>query len=121
MLAGNLQGRRRNLRLRYIFLIIISSLLIVGCSSNNNEENESYGEIRAVVWNYSEEQGWNYSKENWENASIRKIVADDSYKTLDGNIIGKEILIVSLEDKVASPLIFVDPDTNEVIGHMPGE
>lgn len=121
MLEGNLQERRRNLRIRLIFLIIISSLIIVGCSNTNNEDSEIYGEIRAVVWNYSDEHGWNYSKEDWESASIRKMIADDSYKNLGGNYIGKEILIVSLEDKVASPLIFVDPDTNEVIGHMPGE
>ncbi|WP_313893955.1 hypothetical protein [Psychrobacillus sp.] len=108
------------MRIKFIFLIIISSLLIVGCS-NNNEDNEVYEEIRATVWNFSDEQGWSYSKEDWESASIRKTIADDSYKTLDINYIGKEILIVSLEDRVASPLIFVDTDTNEVIGHMPGE
>ena len=113
------------MRIKFIFLILISLSLIGGCSNNNNEGNvqdsESYGEIRVVVGNYIDKQGWDYSKEDWESASIKKTIADDRYKTLDENYIGKEILIVTLEDTLASPSIFVDPNTNKVIGHMPGE
>ncbi|MGG3891115.1 hypothetical protein [Metabacillus fastidiosus] len=33
----------------------------------------------------------------------------------------KKRYLVTLEDLIIGPLIFVNPDTNEVIGYMPGE
>ena len=111
----------------YLAITMLSLLLIVGCSNNSNADNtldnESNESVREVVWDFIVDQGWNhhFSKEDWENATVKKTVADDSYKTLDATYNGKEILIVTLEDAVAAPLIFVDPKNNEVIGYMPGE
>ncbi|WP_391119182.1 hypothetical protein [Psychrobacillus sp. L3] len=115
------------LKILYLAITMLSLLLIVGCSNDNSSDktldNESYESVREVVWDFIVEQGWshNYSKENWRNATVKKEVADDSYKTLDATYYGKEILIVTLEDAVAAPLIFVDPKNNEVIGYIPGE
>lgn len=117
------------MKLKNLFLAItmLSLLLIVGCSIDNSADNtldnESYESVGEFVWDFIVEQGWShhYSKENWENATVKKIVADDSYKTLDATYYGKEILIVTIENAVAAPLIFVDSKNNEVIGYMPGE
>ncbi|WP_177184523.1 hypothetical protein [Psychrobacillus sp. OK032] len=51
--------------------------------------------------------------------------ADNSYDLLDKTYDGKELLTVSFEDKdsvvIGTPLILVDPDSNEVIGYMLSE
>ena len=56
---------------------------------------------------------------------MKKMIANNSYELLDKTYEGKEILIVSFEDKenvvVGTPLILIDPNLNEVIGYMPGE
>lgn len=111
----------------YLAITMLSLLLIVGCSNDNSAgntlDNENYESVREVVWDFIVDQGWShhYSKENWGNATVEKTVADESYKNLDATYNGKEILIVTLEDAVAAPLIFVDPKNNDVIGFMPGE
>ncbi|MFF2755708.1 hypothetical protein ACFVR1_18600 [Psychrobacillus sp. NPDC058041] len=115
------------LKILYLTISLLSLLLVVGCSNDNISgdtlDNENYESVREVVWDFIVEQGWshNYSKENWRNATVKKTIADDRYKTLDATYNGKEILIVGLEDAVASPSIFVDPKNNKVIGYMPGE
>lgn len=56
---------------------------------------------------------------------MKKTNADNSYEFLDKTYDGKEVLMVSFEDKdnvvLGTPLILVDPITNEVIGYMPSE
>jgi len=74
--------------------------------------------------NYMEQEDWSpefYPVKDWENASVKKTTADDRYKNLDELYIGKEIFVVTIVDALAAPLVFVDPDTLEVIGFMPGE
>jgi hypothetical protein len=116
------------MKLKILYLTIsILALVVVGCSKDNSSgttlDNENYESVREVVWDFIVDQGWshNYLKENWRYATVKKTIVDDSYKTLDASYNGKEILIVSLEDAVASPLIFVDPKNNKVIGYMTGE
>lgn len=115
------------LKILYLIISMLSLLLVVGCSKDNSLgntlDNENYDSVREGVWDFIVEQGWspNYSKENWKSATVKKAIADDSNTTLDETYYGKEIFIVSLRDAIASPLIFVDPKNNEVIGYMPGE
>ncbi|MDF2067629.1 hypothetical protein [Bacillus sp. Cr_A10] len=52
---------------------------------------------------------------------MKKITADETYKNLDESYIGKEIFVVTKVDALAAPLVFVDPNTLEVIGIIPGE
>jgi hypothetical protein len=119
-------GGKPNMKLKLIYLIItiMSLLLIFGCSSDKSNGNptdtENYKMVREVVWKYVEKQGWSNSKEDWDSATVKKTIADDRYKTLDKTYIGKEIFVITLEDAIATPLIFVNPENNEVIGYMPG-
>ena len=105
-------------------------LLIVGCSNNqdvgNITETDSYEKVREVAWEFIEEKDWHENaKEDWKNAKVKKVIADNSYELLDKTYEGKEVLTVSFEDKknvvVGTPLILVDPNLNEVIGYMAGE
>ncbi|MEK4485691.1 hypothetical protein MHH81_08810 [Psychrobacillus sp. FSL H8-0484] len=112
-----------------IFMLISVSLIVTGCINNEVEGNEVENnntdtEIRDVVLNYIEEQDWNpepYSRSDWENATVKKITVDDIYKNIDKSYKGKEIFTVTIEDAIAAPIVFVDPNTLEVIGIMPGE
>ena len=77
-----------------------------------------------MLLNYIEEQDWNpepYSRRDWENATVKKIIVDDSYKNIDKSYIGKEIFTVTIENAIAAPIVFVDLENLEVIGIMPGE
>lgn len=110
-------------------MLISVSLIATGCTNNDAEGNEVENNkaetvIREVVLNYMEEQDWSperYLRNDWENATVKKITVDDSYKSIDKLYIGKEIFTVTIEDAIAAPTVFVDPDTLEVIGIMPGE
>ncbi|MBO0587163.1 hypothetical protein [Sporosarcina sp. E16_8] len=120
------------MKLKFLFLTITAllTLLIVGCSNNqdvgNITDSDRYENVRKIAWEFIEEKGWNdTAKEEWESGEVKKVIADNSYELLDKTYEGKEILIVSFEDKensvVGTPLILVDPDINEVIGYMAGE
>ena len=118
------------LKLLYIALTVFFMLLLVGCSNNkdagNATDKDEYGKVREVAWRFVEEKGWSTTaKEGWQSAEVNKTIADNSYELLDKTYEGKEVLSVSFEDQenvvVGPPLILVDPDTNEVIGYMPGE
>jgi hypothetical protein len=104
--------------------------MIVGCSIKQDRGNsnviDNYEKIREVAWEFIEEKGWDdRAIEDWKSAEVKKTIADNSYELLDKTYEGKEVLRVSFEDKenvvVGPPLILVDPNTNEVIGFMPGE
>ena len=96
-------------------IIILFSLM--ACSTNKSVINYE-DKVRESAWNYIEENGWDrHSKEDWQKATVEKIIADHRYEKYEG----KEILIVILENSINSPIILVDPDTNQVIGHFPGE
>lgn len=118
------------LKFLYLTLTVLSILLICGCSTKQDKVNskgtENYVRIRIVAWDFIEERGWGDTAiEDWKSAEVKKTIADNSYELLDKTYEGKEVLRVSFEDQenvvVGPPLILVDPETNEVIGYMPGE
>ncbi|WP_342543611.1 hypothetical protein MHH33_08845 [Paenisporosarcina sp. FSL H8-0542] len=118
------------LRFFSLTLTVLSILLICGCSTKQDEVNskgtDSYERIRKVAWDFIEEKGWGGSAiADWKSADVKKTIADNSYELLDKTYEGKEVLRVSFIDQedvvVGPPLILVDPETNEVIGYMPGE
>jgi hypothetical protein len=116
------------MKIKFIFLVIItfSIFFIIGCVGGNSAgtsvDTENYGKVRAVVWNYIENQGWyHHSKEAWESATVVVAIADKGYKTLDKNYYGKEIYVVTSKDALAAPTIYVSTENFEVIGYSPGE
>ena len=117
------------MKLKFLYLAI-AVFLLVGCSNSqdvkNSTDTDSYEKVREVAWEFIEEKGWNgTAKEGWQSAKVKKVIADSSYELLDKTYEGKEIVIVSFEDKenvvAGTPLILVDPTRNEVIGYMAGE
>ena len=105
-------------------------MLVVGCSNNQHvgdiTDIDSNENVRQIAWEFIAEKGWNdTAKDSWQSAKVKKEIADNRYELLDKTYGGKEILSVSFEDKenvvVGTPMILVDPDTNEVIGYMIGE
>ncbi|MER2112090.1 MAG: hypothetical protein ABS960_05300 [Solibacillus isronensis] len=112
----------------WFFMIICILLFVTACTENEVEGNEVkkndvYTEVRDVVMEYFEQENLNQlnSVNEWKNASVKKITADETYKNLDKSYLGQEILVVTIVDALATPLVFVDPNTLEVIGIMPGE
>ncbi|WP_339195884.1 hypothetical protein MKY27_14030 [Solibacillus sp. FSL R5-0449] len=106
------------------FILILASFFSTGCTNNELEENEIDTKVRNAVLDYIEQESWNtefYKINEWRNASVEKIKTDDSYKNIDNSYIGKEIFVVTIVDALSAPLIFVDPETLNVIGIMPGE
>ncbi|MDI2589168.1 hypothetical protein OR571_19210 [Psychrobacillus sp. NEAU-3TGS] len=115
----------------FIFILILASasLIATGCKNTETEENivESVNtntQILNSVLNYMEEQDWNfetYSRSDWEKATFKRITIDDTNKSIDQSYIGKEVFTVTIEDAIAAPEIFVDPDSLQVIGIILGE
>lgn len=117
------------MKLKFLYLAI-TAFLLVGCSTNQDvrdvADTDRYEKVREAAWEFLEEKGWNdTAKEGWKSAEVKKIIADNSYEWLDKNYEGKEVLIVSFEDKenvvAGTPLLLVDPNLSEVIGYMAGE
>ena len=116
-----------NLKFLFITLFVYLILLGAGCSNQfePNKEDE-YREIKAIAWDFIQEKGWNRNaKEDWQNATVTKIVVDDDYELLDQTYEDKAVLKVSFEDienaVIGTPSILVDPNNNEVVGYMPNE
>jgi hypothetical protein len=83
----------------------------------------NYDEVREIAWNFLIDKGWNGSaKENGQNAKVTKTIADSNYELLDNSYEGKQVVLVSFEDKenvvVGTPLVLIDPNINKVIGYM---
>jgi hypothetical protein len=109
---------------KVLFFILIITVL-GACSQQDSEE---YEHVREVVWNYIEAEGLDktgfYNKEMWDRAIVEKVNVEDRYnKFIDDTYDGKEIFLVSLDDKdvLASPTFLVDQDIEGVIGTIPGE
>ena len=105
-------------------MLILASFFSTGCTNNGLEENGIDIEVRNAVLDYIEQEGWDlefYKINEWRNASVKKIMTDDSYKNIDNSYIGKEIFVVTIVDALSAPLVFLDPETLNVIGIMPGE
>lgn len=119
--------------MKFVYLAITgfcTILLVVACSNHrdvgNAADTENYSKAREVAWEFIKEKGWNDSaKKGWQSAKVKKITADNNYEILDKTYEGKEVVVVSFEDKenvvVGTPLILVDPRLNKVVGYMPGE
>ncbi|ALC86735.1 hypothetical protein AM499_13540 [Bacillus sp. FJAT-22090] len=112
----------------WFFMLIFISLFVTACTKNEVEGNEVKKndidtKVRNVVVEYFKQKNSNQlnSVNEWENASVKIFTADETYKNLDESYIGKEIFVVTKVDALAAPLVFVDPNTLEVIGIMPGE
>lgn len=115
----------------FLYLIIgfFLVILLVSCESStadSQSEMDGYNEAREAAWSFINEKGWNdTAKENWRNAKVTTVVADDDYELLNSSYEGEEALTVAFEEKenavVAPPNILVDADTNKVIGYMPSE
>lgn len=118
------------MRIVYLALALFTIFLVVGCSNNqdnvNSTNEDSYDYARESAWNFVKEKGWDdAAKENGQSVNITKTIADNNYELLDNTYEGKEVLLVSFEDKenvvVGTPPILIDTNTNKVIGYMPGE
>ena len=105
-------------------MLILATLFSVGCANNEVEGNDTDTKVRNAVLDYMEQEDLNsesFQVNEWENASVKKITADESYKNLDKSYMGKEIFVVTIVDALAAPFVFVDTEKLEVIGIMPGE
>lgn len=117
-------------KVKYIwfFMLIFISLFVEAYTEDEVEgkevkENNIDTEVRNVVIEFFEQENSNQvnSVNEWKEASVKKITIDETYKNIDKSYVGKEIFIVTIVDALAAPLVFVDPNTLEVIGIMPGE
>lgn len=117
-------------KVKYIwfFMLIFISLFVEAYTEDEVEgkevkENNIDTEVRNVVIEFFEQEKSNQvnSVNEWKEASVKKITIDETYKNIDKSYVGKEIFIVTIVDALAAPLVFVDPNTLEVIGIMPGE
>lgn len=117
--------KRKNI---WFLILIFISLFFTGCAKNEEEgndvkKNDIDNEVINVVLGYFEHGNSNQlsSVNEWKNASVKKMKVDETFKNLDKSYIGKEIFVVTIVDAIAAPLVFVDMETFEVIGIMPGE
>lgn len=109
-----------------ILILTFSSLFVIGCTVEGNGTKEDNVDTKIIntVLDYMEQEDWHpqfYPASEWESATVKKVIADDRYKNLDKAYFGQEIYTVTIEDALAAPIVFVDPDTLTVIGIMPGE
>ena len=113
-----------------LLVLTILLCLIAGCSTTEDtvkDTNEDgYELVRKAAWEYIQKKGWSESAiGNWQSANVDIIKADGNYEMLDTRYVGSEVAAVSFHDKenvvVGTPLILVDPETNEVVGYMPNE
>ncbi|WP_298470570.1 hypothetical protein [uncultured Psychrobacillus sp.] len=112
----------------WFFMLIFISLFVTGCAKNEEEgnyvkKNDIDNEVINIVLEYFQDQNTNQhnSVNEWKNASVKKIMVDETFKNFDQSYLGKEIFLVTKVDSVAAPLVFVDMERFEVIGIMPGE
>ncbi|OKL35302.1 hypothetical protein [Domibacillus mangrovi] len=115
---------------KVIISILCALFLIAGCSNNQDDmnaiNNDGYDDVRESAWDFLNDKGWDDRiQENWQSANVTKTIADNSYELLDNDYEGKEVLLVSFEDKenlvLGTSPILMDPNTNKVIGYMPSE
>ncbi|WP_343800061.1 hypothetical protein [Bacillus carboniphilus] len=98
----------------------------MGCTNIESDVGDNYSSIRKTAWNFIKEKGWSDSaKEDWNSATVTKIIVNGDYELLNTSYEGKEVFSVSFEDKenvlASTPVILVDLNRNKVIGFMLGE
>lgn len=107
-----------------LILLLFTLIFMASCNDMEVKRNDKEAEVRNAVLFYMKRENWgpeSYPVQEWEHASVTKTVADDRFKNLDRSYFGEEIYVVTIDDALAAPLIFVDPEKLEVIGIMPGE
>ena len=102
-------------------VLLILMLSVIGCG------NDGYQEVREAARSFLIEKGWykDVKEESWQNAEVSEVTVSNSYHLLEEGYEGEEVLSVSFEGEeglvVGVPVVILDPDTNEVVGYMPGE
>ena len=109
--------------------LMIAVLLLGGCDEqqrvvNGNELADD--EVIAVAWAYVTARNWQEpALDAGASAEVDRVTVDDGYELLDDAYAGTEALAVSFEadpnSSVGVPTILVAPESDTVIGYLPGE
>ncbi len=57
----------------------------------------------------------------WEGATVKKVIPDESYRVIDEAYYGSELYAVTIIEALAAPTFYIDPKTLQVIAMQPGE
>ena len=109
--------------------MMIAVLLLSGCDDEQRvvNGNEPAGdEAIAVAWAYVTARNWQEPAiDAGATAEVQRVTVDDDYELLDDEYAGAEALAVSFEvdpnSSVGVPTILVAPESNTVVGYLPGE
>ncbi|WP_114166785.1 hypothetical protein [Exiguobacterium sp. TNDT2] len=109
--------------------MMIAVLVLGGCADEQRivNENEPAGdEAIAVAWAYVTARNWQEPAiDAGASAEVHRVTVDDGYELLDDAYAGTEALAVSFEvdpnSSVDVPTILVAPESNTVVGYVPGE
>ncbi|MDX5324543.1 MAG: hypothetical protein LPJ96_13095 [Exiguobacterium sp.] len=109
--------------------MMIAVLLLVGCDEeqrvvNGNEPADD--KAIAVAWAYVTARNWEEPAINaGGSAEVQRVTVDHGYELLDDTYFGSEVLAVSFASEpdsvVGVPTILVEPESDTVVGYMPGE
>lgn len=108
---------------------MIAMLLLSGCDDEQRvvNGNEPAGdEAIAVAWAYVTARNWQEpALDAGASAEVQRVTVDDGYELLNDAYAGTEALAVSFEadpnSSVGVPTILVAPESDIVIGYLPGE
>lgn len=109
--------------------MMIAVLLLSGCDDEQRvaNGNEPAGdEAIAVAWAYVTARNWQEPAiDAGASAEVERVTVDDDYELLDDAYAWTEALAVSFEadpnSSVGVPTILVAPESNTVVGYLPGE
>lgn len=109
--------------------MMIAVLVLGGCADEQRivNENEPAGdEAIAVAWVYVTARNWQEPAiDAGASSEVHRVTVDDGYELLDDAYAGTEALAVSFEadpnSSVDVPTILVAPESNTVVGYVPGE
>ncbi len=109
--------------------MMIAVLVLGGCADEQRivNENEPAGdEAIAVAWAYVTARNWQEPAiDAGASAEVHRVTVDDGYELLDDAYAGTEALAVSFEadpnSSVDVPTISVAPESNTMVGYVPGE
>lgn len=109
--------------------MMIAVLLLSECDDeqrivNGNEPVDD--EAIVVAWAYVTARNWQEpALDAGASAEVDRVTVDDGYELLDDVYAGTEALAVSFEadpnSSVGVPTILVAPESDTVIGYLPGE
>ena len=109
--------------------MMVAALLLGGCDEqqrvvNGNEPADD--EAIAIAWAYATARNWQEpSIDAGASAEIHRVTGDEGYEMLDDTHTETEVLAVSFEadshSSISVPTILVAPESNTVVGYVPGE